>query len=293
MSTRVLNYRRSPPAHHVSFLRYGGFFWLIVAAILSAAAIAAFRYCYAPAFHLQHSGGSWLGYTLGSAGALLMLWLTSFGLRKRAMTSGNWSLRAWLSAHVYLGLALVVIVTLHTGFQFGWNLHTAAYALMLVVVASGIIGASLYLFLPSRLSEQRRDMTKKQMLEILRSLDTRILDASQALANEPAQIVQLSLKRTKLEGSLLERLSNRYPGCGNAAALALVLRLERHAIGAETESFARVAGLLKNKSDQLAQLRGYVQIRTLLEVWLYVHVPATFAMLAAVTAHVVSVFFYW
>jgi hypothetical protein len=265
-----------------------------VAATVTGAAIVAFWFCYAPGgFRLQHSGGSWLGYTLGTAGALLMLWLTAFGLRKRAMTSGNWSLRAWLSAHVYLGLSLVVIVTLHSGFQFGWNIHTAAYALMLLVVASGLVGALLYLYLPPHLSEERHGMTKKQMLEILRGLDSRILDAAQPLDNEQAQFVQLSLTRTILEGGLFQRLTNRYKRCGNGQALAGIPVLQQNAAGAQAEALGRIASLLKSKSDILAQLRRYVQIRALLEGWLYVHVPATFAMLAAVTAHIVSVFFYW
>jgi hypothetical protein len=36
----------------------------------------------------RHNGGSWYGYTLGTIGALLILWLTMLGMRKRAMTRG-------------------------------------------------------------------------------------------------------------------------------------------------------------------------------------------------------------
>ena len=43
----------------------------------------------------------------------------------------------------------------------------------------------------------------------------------------------------------------------------------------------------------LARLRRHLRLKALLEIWLYVHVPATFALLAALTAHIVSVFFYW
>ena len=71
---------------------------------------------------------------IGTIGALLILWLTCLGLRKRAITPGGWSLKAWTSAHVYLGLSLIVIGTLHTGFQLGWNVHTLAWSLMMIVI---------------------------------------------------------------------------------------------------------------------------------------------------------------
>jgi hypothetical protein len=41
------------------------------------------------------------------------------------------------------------------------------------------------------------------------------------------------------------------------------------------------------------RIRGAMRIRALLEVWLYIHVPVTFALIAALTVHVISVFFYW
>ena len=36
-----------------------------------------------------------------------------------------------------------------------------------------------------------------------------------------------------------------------------------------------------------------MHLRALLEIWLYVHVPATIGLVAALIAHIVAVFFYW
>src|SRR6266576_1116997 len=88
----------------------------------------------------------------------------AFRARRWGMTPGTWSLKGWTSAHVYLGLSLIVIATLHTGFQFGWNVHTLAYVLMMLVIASGIYGVSAYAFLPQALSDNRGEMTGAQMV---------------------------------------------------------------------------------------------------------------------------------
>lgn len=293
MANRAGASLRSTLSHHENFLRYKGMRWLWIAAFLIAGSIIAFVSVYAPdGFHLEHAGGTWLGYTLGTIGALIILWLTTIGIRKRAMTKGHWLLKGWVSAHVYLGLSLIVVVTLHTGFRFGWDIHTTAYALMLVVIASGLVGVVAYITMPVRLSEARGDMTKKQIIEIINSLDRRLLEAAQPLQHAQAHAVQLSLDKTILAGSLTQRLFGWYSGCGNRSAIRRVARFRRRATGAQAETLERIAGLLARKQEILVRARRYARIRTYIEIWLYVHVPATFALLAALTAHIVSVFFF-
>ena len=36
-----------------------------------------------------------------------------------------------------------------------------------------------------------------------------------------------------------------------------------------------------------------IQFQALMEIWLYFHVPLSFALLAALTGHILVVFFYW
>src|SRR3954447_21768444 len=144
-------------ARHEGFLRHKSFRWLKVALALCLAAILAYALIDQQP---RPSGGTAYGYTLGAIATLLILWLTLLGVRKRAMTRGRWSLKGWTSAHVYLGLSLVVIATLHTGFDFGWNVHTLAYALMMLVILSGLYGIAAYSLLPARLSDSRAEMTR-------------------------------------------------------------------------------------------------------------------------------------
>ena len=69
----------------------------------------------------------------------MVLWMAWYGVRKRRYRASSTSLQGWLSAHVYLGLAAIVIATLHSGLELGLNLHTLTYVLMLVVVLSGSV----------------------------------------------------------------------------------------------------------------------------------------------------------
>ena len=275
---------------HDGFLRHANFRWLKIATILCLLTIASYLMIDVTP---RHNGGSWYGYTLGTIGVGLILWLTLLGLRKRAMTRGRWSLKAWTSAHVYLGSSLIVIGTLHTGFQLGWNVHTLAYALMMLVILSGLFGIIVYATLPTALSNNRAEMTQVQMLEAIRAIDRQLHDAAQPLPQAQASLVRQSLNDDPFGGSLIARLSGRYPRCATAAAQASLRHWTGDHPDTGKEPLEKIDALLERKQAMLARLRRHLRLKALLEIWLYVHVPATFALLAALTAHIVSVFFYW
>ena len=291
MATRGIDAREfGDGTAHESFLRYRRFRWFKIGAILSLLTILVY---FLVDVQPRHNGGSWLGYTLGTVGALLILWLSLLGIRKRAMTRGRWSLKAWTSAHVYLGLALIIFATLHTGFQFGWNVHTLAYVLMMLVIFSGIYGILVYGLLPQGLSDSRSEMTGPQMIDAINQLDKQIQISAQPLSDEDSAVVLGSLGEDPFGGGAWRRLSGSYPKCGNRAALAYMRERRDAASGKQQLAADQVVQLLEKKAAGLQRLRGYIQRRALLEVWLFVHIPLTFVLIAALIAHIVSVFFYW
>ncbi|MFC4594612.1 hypothetical protein [Sphingobium tyrosinilyticum] len=291
MATRATATRRvKGEVLHDGFLRHANFRWLKIATVICILAIASYLLIDVTP---RHNGGSWYGYTMGTIGVGLILWLTLLGLRKRAMTRGRWSLKAWTSAHVYLGLSLIVIGTLHTGFQLGWNVHTLAYVLMMLVILSGLFGIIVYATLPTALSNNRAEMTQVQMLEAIRSIDRQLHDAAQPLPHKEAALVRQSLDDDPFGGSLIARLSGRHPRCATAKAHASLRYWTADHPDTGKEPLEKIDALLERKQAMLARLRRHLKLKALLEIWLYVHVPATFALLAALTAHIVSVFFYW
>ncbi len=277
-------------ASHEGFLRHKNFRWLKIGLLISLACIIGYA---TVDVQPRHNGGSWYGYVLGTIGALLILWLTLLGVRKRAMTRGNWSLKAWTSAHVYLGLSLIVVGTLHTGFQFGWNVHTLAYALMMLVIVSGIYGISVYASLPRELSDNSAEFTRPQMIDAVQKIDKQLQIAAQPLSVEDTEIVRMSIDDNPFRGGVLRRLSGNYPRCRTAKAVRLLRQREATATGDYENALEAVVKLLERKSSALGRIRDHMRVRALLEVWLYIHVPVTFALIAALAAHIVSVFFYW
>lgn len=243
----------------------------------------------------RHNGGTWLGYTLGTLGAVMIVWLSLIGVRKRVIGSKPFSLKGWTSAHVWLGMSLIVIGTLHAGGQLGWNVHSLAWALMMIVILSGFWGIHLYRSLPERLSANRGEVTQQQMLEAIRTLDRQLDAAAQPLDAADAALVRQSLEQTRIAGTLRQRLSGNYAGDGNAQALAAVAERVSAAqrAGQPDARLQQIQFLLERKSAALAQARRHIALKAQLELWLYVHLPVTIALLAALAAHIISVFLYW
>ena len=275
---------------HQSFLFYRRFFFLKVAAglvILSSLVYMVDSPRGGP------SGGTWLGYTLGTIAAGIIVWLTWFGWRKRSYAATRARLGAWLSAHVYLGLSLIVLATLHCAFEFGYNIHTLAYVLMMLVIASGVYGIFAYARYPRLMTANRRGTTQIQVLGQIASLDGEIRLALLGMEDAIVRVVAPAIEHDDVGGSVWRQLSGRYPDCSTAGALQGFTALEHTMPVARREEMRNIPALLTRKGELLQRLRRDVQYKAMMDIWLYIHVPLTFALLAALTAHIISVFFYW
>ncbi len=268
-----------------NFLELSGFRYLKLAAALTAACIVAYV---VDAPRTIPNGGTWLGYTLGTLGALIILWLSLFGVRKRAYASSMGTLRGWLSAHVWLGLALVIIGTLHCGFQFGWNIHTLAWVLMLAVVLSGIWGVGVYLRNPELLGRRAGGLSIAQRLEALAQLDAESRQLVSGLDPRLEKLVEAS-SRAPLPRGLAGRLGAPRNCPTDAAVSALYAASLEGAPRAVRDLYA----VQLRRQQQLGNLREYLRLKAWTELWLLFHVPLSIALLVALVAHIVSVFTYW
>jgi uncharacterized membrane protein len=275
---------------HRSIFEYASFRWFKVAVFVSVVASAVYLFDDPP---LKPYGGTWLGYTLGTIGALLILWLLWYGIRKRRYASNVGTVQGWLSAHVYLGTALLVIATLHTGFELGWNVHTLAYVLMVITILSGFYGVFVYTRVPETMTSNLGEDTVESILLKIADIDREAREKALSLPDQILTIVNRSIDGSRLGGSFWRILSGRDPSCPTAAAVEQLPELAKRLTGDVSKLNHEVYSLLLQKNELLLRVRRQMRLKATLDLWLYVHVPVSIALLAALTAHVISVFIYW
>ena len=252
------------------------------------------------------NGGTWPGYILGTLGAVMIVWLSMLGIRKRSYRSKTGTVQGWTSAHVYIGTALLIVGTLHSAAQMGWNIHTLAWALMVIVIVSGFVGTYAYLHLPQRMITNRENRSRDSWLQELSDVDDAIRGNSQRCdADLQVQLVS-ALDATRLGGSFWRHLrgidsSVLQPAVGQVAnnqdqgfLLSLLSqRVPNARERREAELLNDLLGLVARRRVILAVLRRDARSDLWLKLWLVVHVPTTIALLLALTLHIVSVFLYW
>jgi hypothetical protein len=294
---------------HQSLLLYRSarYFWWAV--LLSLGSVALYL---TPTGLSSRSGNTWQGYVLGSLGLALILWLTALGIRKRSYRSTMGSVQGWASAHVYLGLALIVVATLHCAFQFGWNVHTLAYVLMCAVIGSGIIGLLFYMSAPGEVTENRAGGTRAELFGELFDLDARARELADGCAPSAALAVRSSIERTAIGGGALAQLTGsdrsrllleKGEGGSGTQLLAntdqqpvidfISARLPRAERRSEAAVLQELVTVLCRRQMVLRRIRRDIRLYAWLKVWLYVHVPLTLALIAALLVHATVTFMYW
>lgn len=234
------------------------------------------------------NGGTVLGYAYGTIAALGIVWLMAFGLRKRSYSSSLGTLQGWLAAHVWIGVGLLLLVPLHSGFSFGLNVHTLAYVLMVLTIVTGIWGAANYSTLSARITSNRGGGKESATLEQIVSLSS---DIEGALSTKSDAF--LALVR-KFDFVFAPSFSTLLFGSGVAVvdkkvASTMMARLP----DGEREDAIRVIGLIDQKCDLAQMVVEESRVKAALKLWLYLHVPVSVGLCVALAAHIFSVFYYW
>ncbi len=255
------------------------------------------------------NGGTWQGYTTGTLGALLILWLSFLGVRKRRYRSRIGSVAGWTSAHVYLGTSVIVIGTLHSAGQLGWNIHSIAYVLMCAVVISGFFGIYYYISLPDKSLLNRGGRSRQALFEELHELDIEGRKAAELCSSEIAVSATSAIERTSIGGGVVAQLfrsdhskmsiqTNGKPAIVKNNDQARILAMIAEHIPdakrqSEVEPLRNLMSIMGRRQAIIRRIVRDIQLQGLMKVWLYLHIPLTVALLVSLTAHILSTFLYW
>lgn len=222
-----------------------------------------------------------LGYGLGGLALAIMLLLAWFGVRKRSFAKGVGRLKGWLSAHVYLGIALIFLVPLHGGFEIRPDIHGLAYVMVLITVFTGLFGVAFYGFYPRRVTANREGLTFDNMLRRIAEIDLELRGLAPQLSEAANDVVRKEADRLRIGGGI-GILFIRPKNHARRARQALMR------LGLDSDAGNRAVALLESKATVVDRLQRDIQMRSRLRSWLLIHVPLSLAALALVIAHAVG-----
>jgi hypothetical protein len=267
---------------------------IIVAALVTLNVVGAPYYLLSRAERVRSIWHPWLkpsGYIGQSAGVLalsifLFLWL--YPLRKRfRWLAFTGAIARWLDVHVFVALALPLIVAIHASWHFTGVIGLGFWAMM-VVWASGIAGRYIYARIPRskagiELSLEEIAADRRELLEqiaLLTGLTPEEVDAT--LATDPTSTAGLGILGV-LRRMIADDLARR------SAARQLRRRFQDRGRMRRRQDRQRLSEALRLANREIAltqQGRMLDATQNLFRFWHVAHRPVAVAALVAVLVHV-------
>jgi hypothetical protein len=219
----------------------------------------------------------------------VILFLGLYTARKKITYPPLLKSSTWLQLHLYVGLLSVVLFVFHVGLRIPNGALEVTLALLFAGVAgSGVIGIALSRAIPGRLTILGNEVIFERIPRYRRDLQ-----------QQAEAIVLKSVKEgaTTLSDFYTRRLADYFSGpCSGVDQLLHPTRhirqlqqelgeQERYLDADDVKLLGELAELVTAKND----LDSHRARQGILKLWLFVHIPLTFAMLAFMAVHIVLV----
>lgn len=293
--------------------------WILVTTVaLGIGAVTYFPYAWFSVRGAQ--GGSALGILYGSIGSALMIFAGLLGARKKVPVWRIGRGTTWMRGHLWLGLLSFPFILFHSGFRLGaGSLTVTLMILFIVVIVSGVVGATLQHFLPRVLTKEVPLETVYEQIDhicdqLLQEADGASDELCSALEGDVAHVDLRQLAQAASAGTTGGVTVAGAIGADETAAFTLrdfcrhevrpylVQRGGRGALLANidhaTAIFQQLRVLcpqslwprlndLENICEEKRQLDRQRVFTRILQGWLLIHIPASYALLALGVTHAI------
>ncbi|HEX3600641.1 MAG TPA: hypothetical protein VHU84_10900 [Lacipirellulaceae bacterium] len=254
------------------------------------------------------SGRTWPGMLFGVAGTLMMIFAAALVLRKKTVRVRLGSLSWWLKGHIWFGLLSVPMILFHAAFRLGGWLEISLWALLVVVVISGVVGLAAQNVIPRMMKLQLpSEFIPDQFGEVCRrfviAADEKIMtlctpkvveSAVMCSAERPASIGTNPLDW--LAGFHIDTIRPflgpgpcKDPSLANGERAQLVFERVRASL---PENCWATVDWLEKSCEERRQLAEQERLHRLLHGWLKVHVPCSVALAVFTVIHVITALYY-
>lgn len=224
------------------------------------------------------------GWTLLTC-IIVMMFL---GWRKKLVILPFGRVRFWLLVHYYVGFLTVAVFVVHTKHEFpGSLLHWLLWSLFVLVSLSGLAGAIMSWMLPPRFEAQG----ERILFDRIPFFRAQLADQAEAIARESIQ----DGKTRSIAKLYVDTLGDFFAGPRNIVAHLAASKVPQSRLLGQLTAIERY--LDDSGKSRLQRMRDLVEAKSnldfhyanggLLRLWLFVHVPATYALLVAIAVHVV------
>lgn len=270
-------------------------------------------------------GSSLVGFTFGVLGGLIILFEFALWLRKKVRVWPIGSAQAWLRVHIWLGLLSLPLLILHSGLHLGGLLSTILMVLLIVVVASGVIGLILQNILPRRRFDElpgetiyaQRDFLAARLLSETDRLVSAACGTAAVIAQETAPfdadpfLAVGSGRAFTVEPNTPAALAEAEPlavfyreqaapflraGAAGASALAdpaKAAALFQDCKGRLPIAAHAIVDALECACKERRQWDRQVRLHFWVHCWLWVHFPLSVALVVLMFVHAVVALRYW
>lgn len=273
------------------------------------------------------TGGSAPGLTFGVIGFGFMIFAALLGARKQVPTWRIGRAQAWMRGHLWLGLLSLPVILFHGGFHFGGTLTSVLMWLLIITVASGLIGAALQHYVPRMMTADVKLETIYDEIGNVRKLLREEADRGVEAICGSIGLTRSAKEEVQRAGGFSAARTMATSGGGAAVAAAaetVVLTEEERAplrkfylsemrpfleqpkqrrsrLGDADRAHGAFAGLrtlmpqaaqptlqdLEDICGEARQLLRQEQLHRLLHGWLLVHIPLSLALILLGAVHAV------